>query len=265
MNTRDIVPGDRIFALFKGDPKTGKSCAAASFPRPYILDTDGRIRSVAKMFPSKDVEYDTFIDFWDVCIKLQALVQRCDYQTVVVSSLTSLANLAIEYSLKFRGVSDSDEQKRKSELKRGNLALTEVSDWGVEFRGLSKVLDCLKALPCHVILEAHVLEVTRENIMKGTTTISRSLMTGGKKIAAYLPTAFDEAYHFYVDSPMSPGERPRFKVATVHMGDDWAGTVLPLPPIIDWTHRNLYEVIQSYLRNPYVPGLPEGAKIGVIP
>ena len=85
-------------------------------------------------------------------------------------------------------------------------------------------------------------------------------MTGGKKIAAYLPTAFDEAYHFFVESDAFSGGTPKFKVATTHTGEDWAGTVLPLPPIIEWTNENFFNLLQKYIKEPYVA--PE---VGSIP
>lgn len=265
MNTRDIVLGDRIFALSKGDPGTGKTVASGSFPNPYFIDTDGRIRSLVKMFPGKSIEYDTFSDFWQVCLKIEELNRKCDYETIVVSSLTSLANLAIEYSLKFRGAVGSEEASKKKDkggLTRGNIPLTDVSDWGVEFRGLSRIVEGLKALPCHVILEAHVIAVERNNLQTGSSTVSRRLMTGAKGIAAYLPTMFDEAYHFYVESDAFSNKPPKFKVKTIHSGDDWAKTVLPLPPEIDWTNQNFYELLRKYIKEPYVAPKDEVQSFG---
>ena len=259
MNTKDIILGDRLFCIFKGEPKTGKTVASGSFPDPYFIDTDGRIRSLVRAFPGKSIEYDTFTDFWEVCKKIESLNNRCDYGTVVVSSLTSLANLCIEYSLKFRGATTGEEGPRKKKgdresggLTRGNIPLTDVSDWGVEFRGLSRIVEGLKSLPCHVILEAHVISVEKNNIIAGTSTVSRRLMTGAKGIAAYLPTMFDEAYHFHVESEAFSSTPPKFMARTSHSPDDWAGTVLGLPPVIEWTNQNFYEILQKYIKTPYV-------------
>jgi len=258
MNTKDIVLGDRLFCIFKGEPKTGKTVASGSFPEPYFIDCDGRIRSLVRAFPGKSIEYDTFTDFWEVCKKIEDLNKRCDYGTVVVSSLTSLANLCIEYSLKFRGATTGEDSKKKDKggLTRGNIPLTDVSDWGVEFRGLSRIVEGLKALPCHVILEAHVISVERNNIIAGTTTVSRRLMTGAKGIAAYLPTMFDEAYHFHVESEAFSNVAPKFLARTSYSADDWAGTVLGLPPVIEWTNKNFYEILQKYIKTPYAANEP---------
>ena len=65
-------------------------------------------------------------------------------------------------------------------------------------------------------------------------------MTGGRKIAAEIPVYFNEAYHFY-NTP-SGG----FEIITKADGEDWAKTSLPLPERIDFTHKNLYDIIDGY-------------------
>lgn len=65
MNTTDVILDERLFCLFKGDPGSGKSIAAGSFPNPYFIDNDGRMKSVINFWRprGKEFEYDRFDNF----------------------------------------------------------------------------------------------------------------------------------------------------------------------------------------------------------
>lgn len=256
-NTRDLKPGERIFAIFKGEPGSGKGAAAESFPNVYVADLDNRIRSTLKMHPDKEVDYDQFKDLESFLKKIEDLTESCPYETIHIASLTKLANMAVEYSMKYRGAGKETNKKELQGMQRGKIKMTDVQDWGVEFRVLTQVVDALQNIKAHVILEAHLISTTTDNIMTGARTVKRRLMTGAKGVAAYLPTCFDEAYHFYVDVPID-GSMPRYKARTIDSNEDWAKTALWLPPEIDFTRENgnsptFYQKLQYYIKNPYIP------------
>lgn len=254
-NTRDLIPGERIFAIFKGEPGSGKGAAAESFPGPYVMDLDRRIRSTLKMHPGKEIDYDQFDSIEQVLNKIDALINRCDYETVHIASLTKLANMAVEYSMKHRGAGkETNAQKDIQGLSRGKIQLTDVTDWGVEFRVLTRIVDGLQLIRANIILEAHLMTVTSDNIITGKSVTKRRLMTGAKGVAAYLPTCFDEIYHFYTETGLGAvgsDNPPTYKVATQDVGEDYAKTALWLPPTIEWTNKDFYKILQGYIKTPY--------------
>lgn len=237
MNTKDINPFSKYFALFKGEPGTGKTRAAASFPKPYVFDFDGKLAVVRNVFPNKDVNYDTYYnDFPAAMKKLEELINYCPYDTIIWDSLTSFARTTLSHMIKYRG--------GKGDLKKGGLNVPQIEDYGGETAAMVQMVDALRLI-CNrgvrVIVIAHVVEVTEKNIKTQQSTTTRQLLTGGKKIAAELPAYFDEAYHFYHEGGFDG--KPQFKAFTLNSGEDWAKTALPLPNPIEWTGKDFYKDI----------------------
>lgn len=251
--------GQSLICLFKGDPGTAKSPAAASFPEPYILDLDGRIASVASYWRGKDrkIKYDTLInDYPKLCDKLDALIRYNPYPTVVLDSITTLARSLHTLIFQARGAGsqarekDEDGKKRiylnaaKIPNKFDGIPVLEIDDYKTESTGIIQILDACRVLwnggkGCNVIVIAHVIEVETKDL-KNRVTRTRAIMTGGRKIAAEIPVYFNEAYHFY-NTP-SGG----YEIITKADGEDWAKTSLSLPERLDFTHKNLYDEINSY-------------------
>src|SRR5437762_1355523 len=152
-NLKDVEISERIFGLFKGEPGTGKSDAAASFPEPYIFDFDRKSDSLKGRYPNKSVEFDTFNDFTQAMTKIDELVNYNPFETVIMDSLTFAADLCISQMIRMRGT------EGKQKLKRGGIPVWEIEDFGGEDRGLTYLLDGLRSLKSHVILTAHVLSV----------------------------------------------------------------------------------------------------------
>lgn len=265
MNTQDIVIGERVVALFKGDPCTGKTPAAASYPDPYFFDFDGKMTSVKKMFPTKPVVYDRYFSFEPAYRRLKdwvepclveewvegqkvvrvdpvAFSQRCPYKTLVLDSITSFSGAIISNQV----------NERPKKTVRGGISTVEIQDYGDEARGITMFLDALCIVPVNVIVIAHVLKATISELQGGrrVTTETRTLLTAGQKIAAVIPKYFQEIYHFYCDTPMGAvGDdvRPAFKICTFNTGTDFATSALPLPGTIDFTNKSLYSEIQRYV------------------
>lgn len=251
MHIRDYHQSDALFCLFKGEPSVGKTRALASFPKLYLISTDGSIGVIKRYFSDSDIEFDVYTSFWDVYLKLEELQEKCPYRTVAIDSLTNLALFAIEHSIQFRQEDRTRNPKTKGDPlghRRGDFLLPEVEDYGSELRGLYqttlKLKDIWNKHHVNVILTAHVLSVTDAMTKKE----SRTLLTAGKKIAGMIPVEFSEIYHFGVEGPLLIGEGTRrYIVSTQHDGNDFARTSLPLPERFDITDRNFYEVLMGYI------------------
>jgi hypothetical protein len=255
--------GMSLFCMFKGDPGTGKTPAAASFPEPYIADVDGRIASVVNYWApkGKEVHYDSMTNNYPkLCAKLEALIRYNPYQTVVIDSITTIARSLHTLMFEARGAGaqakdeydDKDKKKRvymnaaKIPGKFEGIPVLEIDDYKTESTGLIQILDGCRVLwndgkGCNIIVIAHVVEVENRDL-KNRVTRTRSIMTGGRKIAAEIPVYFNEAYHFY--NTVSGG----FEIITKADGEDWAKTALNLPQRIDFTDKNLYDEIDAYRR-----------------
>lgn len=240
MNTRDLTNKLSNVYLFKGEPKNGKSIAAASFPEIYIFDLDRRIRSIVAYYKDRDFEYDHFNDFIQVDNRLDSLLRSCPYKSILFDGFTTFADLVINSMIGSR--------PPNAKTTRAGVRMTEIEDFGGEQRAFDIAIDKLFKLHykwgIDVIMTAHVIEVEKA-LRPGVTIKSRSLLTAGKKVAAFLPVRFDEAYHFQVNEPIETGGIPKFEVLTRHTGDDWASTTYDIPPVIDITNKSFYDELIS--------------------
>lgn len=238
--------GGKIFQLSVGYPGTGKTVAAASYPPPiYFLDLDLRMAPLAKMFAGReDIEFDSygpndFLKFWE---KLNQIRQgNTPHKTYIVDSLTALARMTLNYAVSLRG-SGRDFKKK------GVIDLLEIEDFGAEGRLLGTVLDSFRASRKNFIMTAHLIETTEKDIKAKSETVCKSLLTGGKKIAAEIPSYFDEVYYHFVRTSMDG--KPEFLISTVKKDDIFAKSALPIPAEINYTMQKandpgLYQRIQE--------------------
>lgn len=241
MNTANLPNRRGNKFLFKGEPKNCKSCAAASFPNPYFFDIDERIRSVAAFWKDRNFEYDQFDSFEGVDKKLDLLLMKCPYDTIVFDGITSFAELAINTMIKTR---PSGQKK----IIRGSIEMTQIEDFGGEQRAFNIAFEKLfmiqKKFDVNLIVTAHVIE-TEKAIRPGVTIKTRTLLTAGKKVAAFLPVHFDEVYHFQINVPLEVEGMPRSVAFTKHSGDDWACTTYNIPPVLDFTNVSFYDVLME--------------------
>ncbi len=232
--------------LFKGEPSSGKSIAAASFPNCYIFDTESRIRSVANYFlprGKKDIDYDTynyndypkFDKKWDGFLEASKMTAPFPYDTVIIDTLTSVADLLLHHVMKEKGLAGKGK-------KIAGVTVNSIEDYNVENSALTELVLFLRQIKCkYKILIAHVVSVSKINSEDNTTTLTRRLLTAGKPIAAKLPGYFDEIYQF--ESRMKDG-KPRFFARTVNAGEDYARTAMNLPREIDFTDKNFFDLIK---------------------
>jgi len=237
--------------LFKGGPGTGKTVAAGSYPKVYFLSTDRKVGALKVFYPESDVEYDIFTTFWDVYKRLEELEANCSYQTVVIDTLTSLAQMAIDHSMLFRPEERKDFKGKELGRSKGQLMLPEIEDYGAEARGLYKCIDKMKIINIRwsvsTILIAHVLTIEGKD-KRGNIVFSNTLWTAGKKIAAAIPGDFDEIYHFEVRPGLTDDQPTSYVAHTHHEGDNFARTTLDIPNVIDFTNKNFFEELQSHIK-----------------
>lgn len=233
--------------LGKGDSGSGKSVAAYSFPNAYVFDLDNRVQSVVSYYQRiqrmdilKNLEYDTYTGngaIINMLQKLSSFVNRCPYETVIIDTLTSLADSTLNHAIRMRG--------GEGGKKIAGIDTNTIEDYGVEnsvVMDIIQVFQAMKNVTC--ILNAHVLSV-EEKQLGGPTTISRTLLTGGKKVAAKIPGYFGETWHFDTKSNM---KGTKYIVRTQHGGADYAKTSLILPIEIDWTDKVFYEEVTKALQ-----------------
>ncbi len=232
----DIKLGGRMVQLNIGPPGAGKTTGAGSYPGPIMfLDLDQRVAPLKKMFPNDTtMEYESFgpfdfLRFWE---RINQLRQgNAPFKTYVLDSLIALARMTLNYSVGLR----TGEKRNTEYKKRGVIDLLEIEDFGAEGRLLGHVIDVFRNLGrSNFILNAHLIETSSTDIKTKQTTTTQTLLTGGKKIAAEIPSYFNEVYYFFTrDTMVDSG--PDYFISTVPMDDIMCKTALPLPPTIKFT------------------------------
>lgn len=252
-STLDRQNDKGLFALFKGDPGSGKSVAALSFPKPYVFDFDKKMPVIShKHYPNKEIVYDTFGEISEMIDRMEELRNNCPYETLICDSVTSLCDLSIRTIGKMKGETTKKlfhPQSLKGQNKQ--LEMMSIDYYNGEFRLIRDYwLDALKALwiqpgnPKHVIVIAHVLTVeSAPDLKTKQITTSRSIVTAGRKVAVYIPTQFDNEFMFVAKRPeLWSDDKLTHRICfTAPYGDDDARTTYKLPDMIDFTNSSFYD------------------------
>ena len=256
MKTIDIQLGtDPTMYLFKGNTKTRKTTAAASFPGPiYFADCDNRIEVVKKAFPERDdIEYDKFTKVTDMIDKKNEFLRSCPYKTIVFpDTITSFCEMLMNYAIESRG-GQSKTSTGKGHKSKGNISLLEIDDYMAETRLMSELMDDLKIInveqKVNVIVIAHTIDVEIKNLKGEVTGHDQYLISYGKKSAKKIPVSFNEVYHFIQKEGFESGSGSKYICKTASSGLDWAGTALPgVPPEFEWTDKNFYQTLMGFVR-----------------
>jgi hypothetical protein len=221
MNLDDLKQKPRFFGMFIGDPGTGKTIQACSFPGPlYVFDCDNRMRPVINFHGSRsDITFDTYHrDYPKFASQLEYIYNKNPYATVVVDSLTVLSDMIILQSIRSAGIGDDKDRIGK---KIGGVQVPSIEDFNMESGALTQVMDALRGLRCHVILTAHLVSTYEKDLKTKKVSENRVVLTAGKKIAAKLPTFFDEIYGFYAEGS---GAFKKYLVNTQNNGLDMGKT-----------------------------------------
>jgi hypothetical protein len=258
----ETKPATRIKALHVGRSGGGKTVGAASLAqiapegeKIFILDLDGRIRPLVKMYPQivNKIDFesygpDDFSKMWD---KVGWL---CDnphkYWGVILDGLTMLADMTMQYSI---GLTDN----KSSKMKKGVLDMPEIQDYKAEVRGVTAILNELRDYPRHFIMTAHLVTTEYQTMGKKggepERRVERTIVTQGKKIAPKIPIYFDEVYLFLPQVSGVMGVLPEYQVFTCpNEYFEECRTALSLPTIINWTMKSgdpgLYPRIMEYVK-----------------
>lgn len=223
LNTKDIPLEQTSLFLFVGPHDSGKTFAATSFglkskefggddDRPaYEMECDGRVAALR----GRPVVYDAYTneegavgvlnrleEIRETCIKHR----RAPFHTLIgPDSFTSFCDFAIADS------QDVTRQLNKANPKaapkgrfRGDLNMLTVQDYGYEDESVRQLIwehlvDIKKY--ANVIVTAH--EVMKYKVIPGSSEGAPTVrledklgLLGRDKIAAKVPTKFDEIYHF---------------------------------------------------------------------
>jgi hypothetical protein len=248
MNMND-VNFDAMYCLFKGDPGLRKSTQALSFPQPsYWFSWDRKMNALkipmrAWNIDPKQIQYDDYDDWTKARTKLEKFQLECPFRTLVIDSITSCGDSIMRQMLKMKygATRKSGADAGKS---IGGIAVNELEDFNAESSALHELISLTKDIhkfhKVNIVLIAHVISIENTPI-GGKTTISRSIVTAARKIAAKIPAYCDEVYHFDLEKSFDESKGGEIRILTTHTGTDFARTTLPLPESIKFGTKPLYD------------------------
>jgi hypothetical protein len=237
MATLETLDHSVHYSLFKGEPGTRKSTAALSYPLPqYWFSFDGKMSALG--IPARNwgvdlsqVHYDDYVDWTSARNKLENLQTSCPYKTIVIDSITSCADYMLRQVLKQK-VGKTRSSGANAGKQIGGIAVNEIEDFNAESAGLTELMALTKDIHKHfkvdVILIAHVIR-TEQKSLDGSISVSRVIVTAGKRPAAKIPAYCDETYHFGMERSLVEGGGGDFNILTSYAGEEFARTTLPLP------------------------------------
>lgn len=241
---------DALYVMMKGEPGTRKSTQALSFPTPqFWFSWDRKMNGI--YLPMKKwgidpklINYEDYDDWNKPRAKLEQFQTSCPFKTLVFDSITSMADMTLRQTVRMKyGTS------RKSGAQAGKLiagiAVNEIEDYNAESAALQELIALTKDInsfhKVNVILIAHVVQAEYKNTAAGTTHISRSIVTAGKKVAAKIPAYCGEVYHFNIKQGFVQGQGGEYSLLTEHTGDEFARSALGLEKEIVFGDKPLYE------------------------
>lgn len=241
---------DILYALFKGEPGTRKSTAAASFPTPqYWFSVDQKMN--AMLLPMKafgtnlsQVDYDDYSDYNALRTKLENFQTNCKYKTIILDSITSMGDATNRQTIKLKtGSSRKDGSEAGNRV--GGIAVNTMEDYKAEASAFQEMIaltkDVHKFHKVNIVLIAHVIGERKATEISGSTHFARIIVTGGKIISAKIPAYCGEVYHFNVESDVDTSKEGQYGLLTSHTGDDFARTALPLDRKILFNNQPLYD------------------------
>ena len=255
-----------IFALFKGNSGAGKTVGALSWPGVYSFDFDKKLPGVAlKHFPDRDINYDTFDNIFDVSDKLSEFSNSCPYETLVFDSLTHLVVNILNTVGTMKGEKAIDRLRKIRDTSGGGkmVELMGIDYYNAETNFIELYLiDALKALfarpgnPKNIIMIAHVMVTeSAPDLKTKIVTTTSSIVTAGRKVASYVPTCFDDVWHFAHEMGFDDGNVRRLAL-TQNFGTESAKTSFRLPNNkLDFTGTaplfedgDLYKIFMKHLK-----------------
>ncbi len=188
--------------LLMGDAGVGKTIFACSFPgKTRVLDFDGKIDSAALFYKGKPQIDNIDVEQFTSGIELNPIQQmekvirdelipaqregKMPFDTLVLDSITTFSAAALAHIVKTNpGI------KRTASAQGMQPGL---QDYGILSREFQRLIQGLLALPCNVIMLAHIATEKDE----ATGQLLRHTMMDGS-FAKKLPIYFKEVWRAYV-------------------------------------------------------------------
>jgi len=244
MPNLESVSLDALFSMFKGEPGTRKSTAALSYPTPqYWFSTDQKMEAL--VLPSKrwginlkDIQFDDYTDWDKARAKMEQFQVNCPFKTIIVDSITSSGDTMTRQVRKMKNKSGDGKTI-------GGIPVSGLEEFNAESSAFQEMIALLKDIhkyhKIHVILIAHVLGARKDNDANKLTHHSRIIVTGAEKIGAKIASYMTEVYHFNIETAFEADKEGQYGLLTVHTGNDYARTSLPLENKILFNSEPLYE------------------------
>jgi hypothetical protein len=200
---------DTIFAIFAGRSGSGKSAAAASFPKPieendFDLRANGIVNAIQqgwlKAEIGKDIhikQYDPFAGWMPVQEHFNSLYNQVKsrqfpVKTVDIGSLTSMVRLFTLSSLTATSSSGGG-------LNISGLTMTSPADYKFESQACHQVMDFLRTFPCNVLVSAHIVD--RYGKAPGADAYAPSTVVGERltitaNLSENILSMFNDVYRF---------------------------------------------------------------------
>lgn len=202
-----IANQNYLFAAFIGRSSSGKSAAAASMPKPFHeIDTDiranGIVNAVQQGWLSSDgIDIEQFKPF-DGYMPLQihlnkmydlAVVDQLKFKSVDIGSGDSVMRLLENLAL-------NSNSKALGHVDIGGLKMTGYGDFRVETQGFHRIIDFLRALPCHVTISFKI--VNQYGRRPGAPEGSPAVILGEKltltgNLSENILGSFNDVYKFH--------------------------------------------------------------------
>lgn len=231
--------GNSRFIMFTGEPGTWKSTTALSYPKnQYWFQFDKKISSL--LIPARNwnidlsqVDYDNYTDWNSARQKLEAFqgnpVNKKGerYKTIIIDSITTMAEATNLQTLRTKSGTTNRDGGEKG-MRIGGIAVNSLEDYKAEKSAFTQSISMLKDIQdffnINVILIAHL-----QGEHDAQKASSRMIITGGKAISGMLPAYCEEVYYFGIEKSMDTSKPPTRYISTIHTGNDFARTTLPLP------------------------------------
>jgi AAA domain len=246
--------------LFVGPSGRGKTIAASSWPGKTLnIDFDGRHRPIIDWYPERVAAGDYTVEevnpenFWTSFKPLIDNICKFNpYQNIILDSVTSLSTTTVVMQMLVKGSWKGWNPKEKVEgvkITSGGIMVPTWDEFNGEAMIISTLLETLRSLKCNLFLTAHPVQRTTINDKKKAEKYT-SLTTFGPKIESIIKTYFDEVWFFDYKIDSDPNGKEVIK-RTVYTGpsEDYfeAKTALKIPKEIDYTDKNLYDIVKDYL------------------
>lgn len=250
MPNMELVDPSILYSLFKGEVGTRKSTQAITFPKPiYFFSYDQKMEGL--LLPMRhwginprDIHYDDYFDWNAGLKKLEQLQTNCPYKTIVVDTITTLADAINRQTLKVKSGKSTDNTGKRI----AGIPVNSIEDFNAEDSALKEMVAITKDIQrfhhVNIILIGHIIQKEHKD-SAGKTHMSRILVTAGKAIAQKIPAVCGEVYHFNIKTAFEADKGGQYSLLTTHTGDDFARTSLPLSAEIVFGSDPLYD---NYLK-----------------